>query len=312
MEYGNNLKRELDAYYASLRRKAEEQPKYYRRILDTDENYIIALNKYKSEKFEYAKCKYSGDEPAAKMHADAIKIAKNNLKKAIENIGVKKDYLLPKYKCEKCNDTGRLADGSKCDCYKSALKTVIFETLELKDRKFADFSEVAYTDKNQLEKFYSKAKIYCDKFSPEKSKSLLICGSVGTGKSYLTECIYSSVNQKGFNALFLTACEINNLFLKYHTAPIEEKSFYLDLLSSCDLLIIDDLGCEPIMKNVTVEYLGMLLSERAAKPLPTIITTNLTQDMLFNRYGERILSRLNDKRRSVTLEIRGEDLRRLK
>ena len=75
-------------------------------------------------------------------------------------------------------------------------------------------------------------------------------------------------------------------------------------------MVIDDLGAEPIYKNVTLEYLLLILSERLAKNMPYIITTNLSQEQILDRYGDRILSRLNDKKHGVNIEIKGEDLRR--
>ena len=87
---------------------------------------------------------------------------------------------------------------------------------------------------------------------------------------------------------------------------------YAQLLCDCDLLVIDDLGSEPVYKNVTEEYLLMIINRRAANEFPTIITTNLTQEQLLDRYGDRTLSRINDKRRGIFLELKGEDLRRIK
>lgn len=149
---------------------------------------------------------------------------------------------------------------------------------------------------------------YCDHF-PNSSENILILGDVGTGKSHLVGCIANELQNKGFNIVLLSACELNTIFLKYHTAPVEDKSFYISLLTGCDLLIIDDLGTEPIYKNVTEEYFLMILNERLLNKMPYIVTTNLTQAQLFERYGERILSRLNDKRSGKTTKIEGVDLR---
>ena len=125
-------------------------------------------------------------------------------------------------------------------------------------------------------------------------------------------CICSAVDKLGFNTLFLSAYELNSVLLKYHTAPIGEKELYAQLLCDCDLLVIDDLGSEPVYKNVTEEYLLMIINRRATNEFPTIITTNLTQEQLLDRYGDRTLSRINDKRRGIFLELKGEDLRRIK
>ena len=141
---------------------------------------------------------------------------------------------------------------------------------------------------------------------------MIISGSVGTGKSRLTECIAGELTKKGFNVVFLSACQLNTIFLTYHIAPVYDKSFYISLLSGCDLLVIDDLGTEPIYKNVTLEYLLTVLSERNSKNMPYIVTTNLTQEQLLDRYGDRILSRLNDKKQGIRIEINGKDLRRIK
>ena len=56
---------------------------------------------------------------------------------------------------------------------------------------------------------------------------------------------------------------MNNLFLSYHTSFGAEKSSYLDTVLDPDVLVIDDLGTEPILKNVTLEYLYLILSERS-------------------------------------------------
>ena len=54
----------------------------------------------------------------------------------------------------------------------------------------------------------------------------------------------------------------------------------------------------------------MIITERALKENPFVITTNLNQEQLLDRYGDRTLSRLNDKSHGVFIKIKGEDLRR--
>ena len=106
-----------------------------------------------------------------------------------------------------------------------------------------------------------KIKKFCEVF-PDTTKNIIISGTVGTGKSYLAGCVANDLLKKGYNVVFITAIELNAILLKYHTAPIDEKSLYLEVLTDCDLLIIDDLGTEPIYQNVTSEYLLTILSER--------------------------------------------------
>ena len=83
----------------------------------------------------------------------------------------------------------------------------------------------------------------------------------------------------------------------------------LSPLLDVDLLVIDDIGAEPQFKNVTCEYLYLVISERARYHKKTIITTNLKPLEFIDRYGERIYSRIFDKSKSILLNLKGEDLR---
>lgn len=312
MAFESLLKRELDLYYQQKRRKNEAKANAAKAKLYSDENFVSALNAYRSENFEYSKAKYNGDEKAALIHKINVEKLKNDLLTAAEKSGVKKSDLTPEYDCKLCNDTGFTKNGEKCSCYNLALKKIAFDALGIENPSLPSFEKSKYEDKNGLKKIYDKIKVYCEKFTPSTAKNIVISGDVGTGKSFLAGAIVTQVEKAGYSPIFITAQNLNNVFLKYHTAPIDEKSFYSSLLGDCDLLVIDDLGCEPPFKNVTNEYLLMVLCERTAKSLPTIITTNLSQNQLLDRYGDRVLSRLNDKRRGSFIEIKGEDLRRLK
>ena len=107
----------------------------------------------------------------------------------------------------------------------------------------------------------------------------------------------------------MTAFGLNNTSLKYHTTFDNTKSSILEPLLTCDVLVIDDLGTEPINKNVTLEYLYLVINERQLAGKPTIITTNLTPDGVINRYGERIFSRINNKLISLNIKLDGQDMR---
>ncbi len=69
----------------------------------------------------------------------------------------------------------------------------------------------------------------------------------------------------------------------------------------CDVLVIDDLGTESTLKNVTKEYLYTVINERWLHGKTTVITTNLTPAELMNRYGESIASRILDKNKAIAL-----------
>jgi hypothetical protein len=66
---------------------------------------------------------------------------------------------------------------------------------------------------------------------------------------------------------------------------------------------------EPMLRNITVEYLFTLLNERCAAKLHTVVATNLSIIQIKERYGERVASRLLDTSKCVLIRLGGRDLR---
>ena len=307
----SNLIKDIEKIYSDKRKKALEKSEFLQDELLKDNEYLSTYNEYNSTRFEISKAKFLGEDNLVKSLSIKLKSLSDKLSQIKESYDISDKDFAVKYECSICKDTGRVANGKRCKCFKKLLSKMTAESLGIENRKLPSFKKAGYKDLNNLEKIYDKMISYCEKF-PETDKNIVIAGSVGTGKSYLAGCIANELLAKDFNVIFISACELNSILLKYHTAPIDEKGIYLDLLTDCDLLIIDDLGSEPIYKNVTEEYLLMIVSERMNKNNPFIITTNLEQEQLLDRYGDRTLSRLNDKRHGVFIQIKGEDLRRKK
>ena len=74
-------------------------------------------------------------------------------------------------------------------------------------------------------------------------------------------------------------------------------------------MLIDDLGTEPVLKNVTKEYLYNLINTRQINKRATLITTNLSLDNILDRYDERIFSRLGNKNLSTIIQLLSSDKR---
>lgn len=311
MIYNNTLIKEINERLAERRKIAEAKAQKYTDVLNADKDYSEAFNKYNSARFDFSKAKYTGNKDAEEKASAEIGKAAEDMSRISKKLGITADMLQPDYTCKQCNDTGFLKNGKRCSCFKKLAIEITLDELGIDEKNLPDFSSSKDVTQNKLDKFYPKFIAYCDHFS-EKSKNVVVSGSVGTGKSHLVGCIANELKNKGFNVIFLSACELNTIFLKYHTAPVSDRAFYISLLTGCDLLVIDDLGSEPIYKNVTDEYILMILSERLSNGMPYIVTTNLTQTQLLERYGDRIVSRLNDKHSGVRIEINGEDLRRKK
>ena len=63
------------------------------------------------------------------------------------------------------------------------------------------------------------------------------------------------------------------------------------------------------MRNITVEYLFLLVNERKESGKFTMFTTNLNGERTQERYGERVFSRLFDRSDTLTMRLEGKDLR---
>lgn len=240
----------------------------------------------------------------------ALKEYSLQMDKILNRINIKKEDLLPKYSCKKCQDTGVVGD-KLCECFYSKLNTEIINNLGIKVDKSHTFENANFElfDKPEdIKKLYEKLQNWCENLENSKYKNLLLSGPTGVGKTYLVESICNNLISKNVVINYYTAFALNDLFLKYRTSFSENRAGLLDGVLQCDVLIIDDLGSEPNMKN-NEEYFYSVFNERLANNKSTIIATNLDLEQLFKRYGERTFSRLCNKANSVLIKINNSDLR---
>ena len=90
------------------------------------------------------------------------------------------------------------------------------------------------------------------------------------------------------------------------------KHLVFDDLLTVDFLVIDDLGAEPIYKNVSEQYLLYLINLRTERNQGTAISTNLnvSQGAIAEKYGARVESRLLNTEQFWVKLLNGNDLRR--
>lgn len=228
----------------------------------------------------------------------------------IRSLGYDPTAFDPIPRCAVCGDTGIV--GKKfCDC---ARRRAAKESVSGDAPPFTfadcDLSLFEGEEKEIVSSAFSIMKIFCGKFPQTKNINLLITGSVGTGKTFLASCIANELTARGFGCLFLSAFRFNDICLKYHTSFEANRTDGLQALLDADLLVLDDLGTESILRNVTLEYLFTVLGERMNRGKHTVVTTNLSREELETRYGERTVSRLFTERVCLTLALVGKDLRR--
>ncbi len=245
---------------------------------------------------------------------------KNDL---LEKNGFSFDYMELKYDCDECKDTGYIGD-EKCHCFKQAVIDMLYTQSNLKQilykENFDTFSFSYYNDDipnpvNNLTPYQNIKKVHfaCKEFIENFDTSfqnILFYGDTGTGKTFLTNCIANELIKRSKSVIYLTAISLFDLFSKQafsnDTDDIITSKDLEQYLFDCDLLIIDDLGTES-PNSFTNSKLFYCLNERFLREKSTIISTNLSLEMINGLYSERIYSRLVSN--YTLLKLFGDDIR---
>ena len=240
------------------------------------------------------------------------------LRGRLKAMGLPENHLELQYRCPLCRDTGYVGEAPSrfCECFENRLRmrrygdgsmagvdSQNFNTFDLERFPEAD------GQRKQMELARRLCEEYADRFPETRRRNLLLTGAGGLGKTFLLNCIYARVCDRGLSAVRVTAFRLFEAMRKQHVSDDGDRE--LSSLAEAPLLLIDDLGTEPMMRNITVEYLFMLLNERAANRLHTVIATNLSPVQLLERYGERVSSRLLDRTACASIQLKGKDLRKL-
>ncbi len=300
----NGYKKKLDSIYSKIRE--DEIRKLRARFKEIEELYpeIVDLdNRIKKLSLQLSLAILRSDNPdkTVQKYKDKITDLRAEKCELLVSRGYTPDYLSLHYECSKCKDTGFI-DRKPCSCYKEKLVSLYYENSLLKD---------TVRDKN-FDNFdmslFSPHKIGDEKYSPRKNMenilnfvlkdylpnfnsintNLLFYGNPGSGKSYLSYCIAKALLDTGHLVLYKTSDElINDLKnIRFNNDKQLEQ-----LLTSCDLLIIDDLGAEQ-RNDFSITELFNLLNKRLLHNKKMLISTNLSLADITKLYSERIYSRL--------------------
>ncbi|MEG2152132.1 MAG: ATP-binding protein [Clostridia bacterium] len=228
----------------------------------------------------------------------------------LKKYGVGADYLLPRWSCAACEDTGFVGAVHRrmCMCLKQRLLRTNYATGDIQPSdNFSAFRTDIYKDERQR-RLTTRAKEICeqyaDAFPNNERHSLLLIGKTGLGKTFLLNCVADRIIANGHSVLKLTSYNMVDAYRSSIFAGAKEIECIMP-----ELLIIDDLGSEPVIPNITIEYLFSVINERQNAGLATAIATNLAPTDILDRYGERLFSRLIAPRLCTVIQLEGADMR---
>ena len=228
----------------------------------------------------------------------------------LKNAGYPVDYMEMHYTCPDCKDTGYI-DRKKCHCFRQKEIQLLYSSSRmekvLQKENFSSLSYDVYDEEQQkaMPSIIRTCQNFADTFTRD-GRSMLFYGSVGTGKTFLSNCIAGQLLDQGYSVVYFTSFQLFELLSGTIGNSSEQfREAYEPLLES-DLLILDDMGTE-VSNTFTVSKLFQILNERALSGRSTIISTNLSLQQFRDVYSERIFSRITSS--FTLLKFAGSDIR---
>lgn len=214
----------------------------------------------------------------------------------LEN-GYPTDFLDPIYDCPDCQDTGYV-NGQKCHCFRQAEIALLYEQSNLKRMlEKENFGTLSYSffqgdELTSYRQAVEKCKNFCTNFKTSY-QNLFFYGTVGTGKTFLTNCIAKECIEQGCSVLYFSAASLFDLLARntFDYRAREELSALCADLYSCDLLCYRRSRHRNCHGSDALHFFTCL-NERLLRQKSVIISTNLSLEDCRNRYQDRIFSRI--------------------
>lgn len=321
-----SLYRQVDAEYALLREQEFAEQEARQAEAEAADPLIGVLAGRRMERFRQTAQRMFTDAANAQQSAETLRkdiVAINaEIRARLKKAGFDEDYLQPRYRCAKCKDTGFVGEPirERCECFMARVRQLSVERQGMgidPSETFSAYNAEIYPDvplekrpghtqRSYMELVKARCMAYADAYPHDPRRNLLFVGAAGLGKTYLLNCVGNALLEKGVPVLKVTSYQLTE---RMRAAVFQHDWEGFSAVLETPVLLLDDLGAEPIINNVTIEQLFTLLNERELNGLHTVISTNLTPLELKARYTERIGSRLMDRRSTAMLPFYGDDVR---
>lgn len=296
----NNLQRKQEEAEAAL---FAAHPKL--QAWETEKKHIIAASLQEMSKSPQQReaIKQAALQAREVVEAKMIEYRKeNNLSPVVQEVS-----------CQLCHGRGRTETGDLCICIKERMYEEVFggQRIEALEGSFVAYeTQRAGVEEEQRLKMQARKALlleYAEKFPENEKKQLLFLGEAGLGKSFAMGALLKEIQKKERDICYISAAR---LFSYFHKVRLGEAELTQPLYQ-VKVLVIDDLGSEPMTQNVTREVLFELLEERKKAGRYTLFITNHGLAQLKERYTERVFSRLLSRQDSLVIPFEGKDLRLL-
>lgn len=197
-----------------------------------------------------------------------------------------------------------------CDCRKAQVQQKRMDAVlsgetgipeEYRGRTFATWDAMPDDQKRGKQAARRVAEIFAEKTILENDYGkrwwgLVLAGETGRGKSGLAASIMYRRTELGETCLWIAFRKF--LRLCYSTLQKDAQVSYEQLIGVADsvpFLVLDDFADMEQIKDIT-DYVRNVVydvvCERHQQHLPTVITTNLTGEQLYDQFGDRIGDRV--------------------
>lgn len=261
-----------------------------------------------------------GDGQARELLRAQLADLKEEKQALLKSAGFSVDYMEMRYRCMDCQDTG-YANGKRCHCLERARIEILYAQSNLQEilkrENFSTFSfdyfdtqtklpGLGLTQREYMEQVVRRCREFALRY-PDKGKNILFTGSTGVGKTFLTNCIAKELIDRYVSVIYLSSSDLFELFSRFRFGRDEEEAQEsCRHILECDMLIIDDLGTE-VNNTFVSSQLFYCVNERINRGKGTMISTNLSMDMLRDLYSDRVASRIMSQ--YLAIPLYGADLR---